>query len=248
MAIGFKHGAAGGPAMGLSIVSGSKPTAPKENTIWVDSGTTVGSWVISSTEPDGAAGRFWVKADHTGTVALDVTSGKNRIVVQPVTAYEYTGEGWAARNAEVYLNGAWRALEDLDGFYFKDGNQCTDVTGGWTTDGWGNAGTVNVGSTIVLSAATNQAARIGTVKPVDLTNVNKIWCDSPNGMNGKYYGGYLCIKNTKDQPGNPFRSAIVNAPGKVSLDVSAYSGNYYIYVYAYGGGESYLDIRAIWAE
>ena len=253
MGKGFKHGGGSAPSdvLNFKIVGGqTQPSDPKENTIWVNTHYDVKTWDVSPTEPSRAVnanGDVWLKTDPYGAMAFNALK-KNCIQVQLGSAYVYSN-GWVECDAAVYQNGKWNSLViPWDGYYFKDGNQYNAVTGGWTTDGWSNDGSVTVGSTIVLSSATGKAARVGTAKMIDLTNVNKIWCDSPNGMNGAYNGGYLCIKNTKDIPGSPFRSAIINTAGAVSLDVSSVSGEYYIYVYAYGSGASYLDIRAIWAE
>lgn len=54
MAIGFKHGASGVSQLGAIVVSGStKPTDPKENTIWVNDSYnySMGSWSFSPDEP-----------------------------------------------------------------------------------------------------------------------------------------------------------------------------------------------------
>lgn len=252
MGKGFKHGGGSSPSdvLNFKIIGGqTKPSDPKENTIWVNTPYAVGAWDVSPVEPSRAVkanGDVWLKIDPYGTMAFNALK-KNSIVVHLGTAYVYAN-GWVECDAEVYQDGAWNPLViPWDGYYFKDGNQCTDVTGGWTTDGWSNSGTASVGSTIVLSAEYNQYARVGTAKAVDLTNVNKIWFDSPNGMGDKYYGGFICI-NDKKSASSPFLSAAIKTAGTGSLDVSAISGEYYIYVYANGSGPSYLDIRAIWTE
>ena len=54
MAIGFKHGASGVSQLGAIVVSGStRPTDPKENTIWVNDSNnySMGSWSFSPDEP-----------------------------------------------------------------------------------------------------------------------------------------------------------------------------------------------------
>lgn len=53
MAIGYKHGSSGGGnPFDFTIVPGTtKPTNPKENTIWANSSYTMGSWAISPVEP-----------------------------------------------------------------------------------------------------------------------------------------------------------------------------------------------------
>lgn len=196
-----------------------------------------------------ATGQVWIKTDPIGSVSMNAIR-KNGITVQPVSAYEYTtNNGWRSRDAQVYQNGAWKALEELeepwDGYYFKDGEQYTDVTGGWTTDGWNNIGTVTVGTTIAVSGP----SMISTKNTVDLTSAKTLWFDSPNGNNG-YNFGYLCVTSAKSVADTYIATSVQVKAGKGSVDVSSLSGKYYIVLYAPSltGGASYADVRAVWME
>lgn len=194
-----------------------------------------------------ASGQIWVKTYPQSTVLLDAVKGKNGIAIQPGSLYEYTtNEGWVARDAQVYQYGAWKSLEEpWDGYYFKNGEQYTDITGGWTTAGYDNLGTATAGSTIVVSASGGETARIGTANSVDLTNVKKLWFDSPNGSNG-YSSGYLCVTSSKSS--SSFAAYVAVNAGRGSLDVSSLSGKYYISLYASSTNASYADVSAVWME
>ena len=194
-----------------------------------------------------ATGQVWVKTDAAGTVRMNALR-KNCIDIKPVAVYEYfTNNGWVKKDAQIYRYGAWEALEgpaapedSWDGYYFRDGEQYTDITGGWGT--WSNGATI--GDTI---AVTNAGA--STNNKVDLTNVNKLWFDSPNGNNG-YGFGYLCATIEKNATQNSIKASVQVKAGRGSLDVSSLSGSYYISLYAAGTDSiaAYADVSAVWKE
>lgn len=196
-----------------------------------------------------ATGQIWVKTDTSGSIFIDAIKGKNEAIVDPVAAYEYfTNNGWVNRDAEVYQYGAWKVLETpWDGYYFKDGEQYTDITGGWSTDGWTNTGTVTASDTIAVSApASSHFAAISTKNTVDLTDANTLWFDSPNGNNGYGYG-YLCVTSAKSvASADDIKASVQVKAGRGSVDVSSLSGKYYITLYA--TNQSYADVSAIWME
>lgn len=198
-----------------------------------------------------ASGQIWIKTDHMSDVLMDALKGKNGIVVQPRSVYEYTTDnGWAVRDAQVYQYGAWKDLKaadaSWDGYYFKNGEQYTDVTGGWTKDGWGGTGSVTVGNALVATG-TDGAAVVGTANPVDLSSVSKVWIDSPNGTGSYGTAGYMFIAKSKSTASSESVAYVqIKNAGSFSIDVSSLSGKYYIYLYA--GSGAYVDARAIWME
>lgn len=192
-----------------------------------------------------ATGQVWVKTAPGSKVLMDAIKGKNSIYFQPSEVYEYTtNNGWVKREAQIYQYGAWKPLEDLTGYYFKDGNQCTDVTGGWSSEGWVTTGSATVGDTLIASGLGGSLVAVGTVNAVDLTNASKVWIDSPKGANGYNYG-YMFISKNKSVT-DSVANAQINKAGSFSIDVSSLSGKYYIYLYAAAG--AYVDARAIWME
>ena len=205
----------------------------------LEAGSAATSWVMGN-----ATGQVWVKTAPDGDVSMNAIKGKNEITINPVAVYEYTsGSRWKRRDAEVYINGAWKVLENpenpatpdspWDGYYFNNGNQYEGVTGGWSA--WSSGATI--GDTIVVSNA-----GASTNNTVDLTSVSKLWFDSPNGNNG-YNFGFLCVTSGKDA--TDIKASAQIRAGRGSLDVSSLSGSYYISLYAGGG---YADVSAIWKE
>ena len=208
----------------------------------LEAGSAATSWIVGN-----ATGQVWVKTAPDGDVSMNAIKGKNEITINPVAVYEYTsGSRWVRRDAEVYVNGAWKVLENpenpespdapWDGYYFNNGNQYTGVTGGWAA--WSSGATI--GDTIAVSNG-----GVSTNNMVDLTSVSKLWFDSPNGNNG-YDLGFLCVTSEKNASDKSVKAIVQVRAGRGSLDVSGLSGSYYISLYAGGGG--YVDVSAIWKE
>ena len=252
MGYGFKHGAAGGAstALNFKVVGGtSRPSAPGENTIWVN-GEGITSWVLSPVEPEAAEGLAWVAVGGASEYAFNALK-KNALMVFPISAKVYTGGAWENAEAEIYQNGKWNSFSvTWDGYYFKDGDQYESVTGGWTTEGWNNQATASADNGIlyVESPHAQYAARIGTAKPVDLTGVDKIWLNSPSGQGSSAYSGYLLVCTDKEDYTDVKQAQITT--GTVSVDVSGLSGPHYLLLRTLGGtnGSGSASVRAIWKE
>lgn len=199
-----------------------------------------------------ATGQIWVKTDAKSTVLMDAVKGKNDIVVHPRSVYEYTtNNGWVERSAEIYQYGAWTAFDPAwDGYFYKAGDECEDITGGWTAEGW----TSNAWSVLQLSAVNsdnlyvvgqNQCmSAVGTVQKVDLSGTQTLKA-SINQTAGTVT---LCISDSQNHSESV--AVIQNTTTgtcEVSLDVSGYNGSYYIIVFAHGAG-SEATIMNVWSE
>lgn len=256
MAKGFKHGGGGGSELNFRVIGAAEqPVSPRENDIWVNTDVPISSWAFSATEPQGEEGMVWLTIGSGSSVAFNALK-KNGIMIYPAAAKQYVDGAWANKAAEIYQNGAWVKFSlEWDGYYFKDGNQYEDITGGWSADGWNSysGSTVVVGDVLsVLTPAAAFVARVGTNDPVDLTGVDTIWFDSPNGKKGHGYPGHLMVCTAKDENSN-VASALISNAGTGSIDVSSLSGPHYLLLRAIGGTtvgdkKGYADIRAIWKE
>lgn len=84
-----------------------QPAAPKENTIWVNTDTTITSWVFAPeapTNPEG--GMIFFKTDKTSPVGFNALR-KNEIAVLPTSAQQYIGGQWKNMEAHDYIGGEW---------------------------------------------------------------------------------------------------------------------------------------------
>lgn len=252
MAKGFKHGGGAAAApLNFKVVGGTnRPSAPGENTVWVN-GEEITSWVLSPAEPEAAEGMVWVAVGAASECAFNALK-KNALMVFPLSAKIFTGGAWETAEASIYQGGLWKQLSrSWDGYYFKDGDQYESVTGGWTTEGWDNQAATNADNGILYVESPSQqyAARIGTANAVDLTGVNRIWVDSPAGKGNSFYPGYLLVCTEKQDFTNVAQLTISEA-GTASVDVAGLNGPHYLLLRTLGGqsGAGSAGIRALWAE
>ena len=100
-------GGGGGADLNFKVVNGTTaPSNPSENTIWVNTSTSIASWVFSATQPAGSSGMVWICTDTESTAPFNALK-KNNITVYPVSAKQYTGGAWVEKTAKTYQNGGW---------------------------------------------------------------------------------------------------------------------------------------------
>lgn len=135
---GFGHG--GGNALNFEVVSYATEelltaAKPKENTIGVITDKKITGYHFSATQPESLAeGEVYFNVGTDSLVAFDALK-KNTVMVYPVNAKQYVSGAWVDVTAKSYQNGAW--VDWWNGELYKNGNEYTDVTGGWTCEGKG---------------------------------------------------------------------------------------------------------------
>lgn len=234
----------------FSVVGGeTQPSDPKENTIWVKTDTEIAGYILSPDAPmTPGEGMVWIYAGTSGNVQFNALK-KNALIVYPGSVMQFVGGVWQYADAYIFQNKQWIQFAlAWDGYYFQDGEQHVEITGGWTSDGWNSTGTTTAGSILeVSSSSASKAARIGTVNPIDLTDVDTLYFDSTTGKNGNAYSAYLYVSTAKDHA-SIVAQATITEVGMGSIDVSGLSGDYYLWLYTLGGssGSGYGSVRAIW--
>lgn len=120
-------------------------------------------------------------------------------------------------------------------YFFKNGDKCTAVTGGWSagtaSDGF-TAGDPSIGSAKITcySSGASIVTTAVTNNKVDLTNISKLTIVSPSGStaNNGYYG-YFCVRSSRNGVGNSVTQVLIpKGAATVTLDVSGLSGSYYL--------------------
>ena len=99
--------ARGGGGPSLKVVGGTtRPTAPRENTIWINTTTAITGYVLSPTRPEnGTEGLAWLKTADTG---VEINVGrKNAVLLHLASGMLYSGGKWLNINAFVYANNVW---------------------------------------------------------------------------------------------------------------------------------------------
>lgn len=118
----------GGGDLNFKVIGGtSAPTAPAENTIWVNTAVSITGWVFSATAPTNpAAGMVWFATGNSSSVAFNAVK-KNGIWVYPAGCQQYVSGAWVTKTAKTYQSGAWK---DWQLTLYKDGTKRVKFTDG----------------------------------------------------------------------------------------------------------------------
>lgn len=257
MGHGFKSGA-GSAGINLKLLAYSTESAllaasASDNVIGIVTNQSISEYIFSAAEPDSLPdGGIWIKTGVTGNVSVNVLR-KNAIQLELISCKQMASGKLTSRLAYLRKNGGWvKFATTWDGYYFKAGEQYTEITGGWiewseTTDG----STPTIKSTLTAqSPYYGGTCTIGTSKAVDLTEVSSIKIYSVGtitGAAGTAYAGSFIVSKSKSSA-SPAKSVIVSSTGEFSIDVSGLSGSYYLGLTAKGGsnGAGYISLNKIW--
>ena len=93
--------------LNFKVVGGtSAPSSPAANTIWVNTSTSITSWVFSATQPSGSNGMVWFSVGTSSTAKFNALK-KNGIEVYPIRANQYVNGAWVGKTAKTYQSGKW---------------------------------------------------------------------------------------------------------------------------------------------
>lgn len=120
--------------LNFEVIGGTtEPTNPKENTIWVNTDVEITGWYFSATQPENMAeGEVWFTTGDSSEVAFNALK-KNTIQVSPSIVKQWVSGELKDVTAKSYQDGKWVDLVSLEGVFYKKGNECTEITGGWTS-------------------------------------------------------------------------------------------------------------------
>lgn len=251
----------GGAALNFKVVrydpGAELPASAAENIIAVFTNVDIAGWYFSPTQPENMKqGEVWFLTGASSSVAFNALK-KNSIEVCPIYAKQYVNGELVSVEAKTYQNGKWI---DWITYLFNNGDECIDITGGWTSEGFTFGTTkvveaVNSGSLIRMEYSGSGIVAIikGTKEKINLTNINKIRIR------------YKCAYNTSASTTMQFGVAsgtevqVNNRAANISLndttgndvdaylDVSMLDGEYYVVasVYAENSGIKLFAIAEV---
>ena len=229
------------------------PSNPKNGDFYLYTGTA-----ISGTELNGFMSGFPTWTMPEGFVyigsggAYNDSSYVNLINVRngihnfcPCCCYQVEGGKWYRKDAFVYRNGAWLKFstwaQQWDGTLFYNGNQYTDITGGWVGNG---ISSTTVGTNLSLIVA-NTSPYLTTQNAIDLSGYTKLHMIA-DGNAGQY--SYFGISS--NVPSNARPNYIASATfigGENVLDVSAINSGH-ISIGATASWGVTINISKVWLE
>ena len=240
----YGFGGGGGVSLNFKVVGNPQPENPADNTIWLKTDVPVTGYYFSPEQPEAMAeGQVWLQTEIPGIVKFNALK-KNGIRLGLKCAMQYTSGGLVNVEALIYQNGTWI---DWVTYLFKNGNEYTDLTGGWVSYAYGTypcGDLVKDGSTIKFTSKT------GVSYPGGGT-ANKISITGKKALHAKGYGTTnlntaqkVGLFSTMDLKATPVLSVLTGTSSfDVTLDLTTVpAGSYYIGIY-YGGylTEMYLE-------
>lgn len=235
------NGGGGGSELNFTVVGGtSQPSSPATNTIWVNTSTSITSYVFSPAQPTGSAGVVWFKTLTTGSTSMNALK-KNVITLYLNACNQYVSGKWVPKNAKLYTGNAWTQFAWERVHLFINGDTCNSLTGGWkeVKSSGQTIYTTDTNITFTQTAASSRHATLYTNNTVDITGYTKlgiklnITADGAQGATG--INIILMSANTKAEPTSFVAKASTLTHGTSTLEVdisSVTDGKYYVGVYA----------------
>lgn len=233
----------GGAALNFKVVGNPQPENPSENTIWINTDAEITSWTFSVSEPENPVnGDVWITIGTSSTVAFNALKN-NGIMVYPISARQYIDGAWIGVTAQSYQGNAWVEWLPVGALYWH-GNECFDLTGGWTSKAWQmqsdattNGQTFEIARNtdhIMFTKTGDTGAVLYAVNPIDLTNVKTIhFKGEMKATKNNYWVAFYVWTKMGGRYWNTNAAAKVlgesnNIKREFSLDVSSLEGEHFI--------------------
>ena len=191
-------------------------------------------------------GMVWIVTGSSSQVEFN-TVKKNCVQVYPISAKQYISGSWVSKTATSYQSGSW---VDWAVFLYNEGDECTDLTGGWSAYAYKQSGasssveetapTVSRGSSsmTVRHNSSWEGYKHGVVltnNSVDVTNFSTLSINvTAYTLSDANEGLRLILTKTKGNGFSIIASCSLNSTGVKTVNISSISGNYYVGIF--GGG------------
>lgn len=186
----------------------------------------------------------WIVTGLSSTAQVNALK-KNSIRLCPVSAKQCISGAWVDKPVQIYQGGAWHSFADPN-LLFHYGDECTDVTGGYTVTGTLYTKTVNAdGSWTLTHTSGDGYVFLYTTNAIDLTDRNILYFLGSIAGNGQAQVGVWSAKPTSENVAAGFTA--VKTDGAYGVDISALSGKYYagLRMYSYG---NVITLKKLWLE
>ena len=231
----------------------TRPSNPKNGDFYVYTGTAISGTELNGfmsgfptwTMPEGFVyiGSGGTYSDSSYVNLINVRNGVHNFC--PCCCYQVEGGKWYRKDAFVYRNGAWLKFstfaQQWDGTLFYNGNQYTDITGGWVGNG---ISSTTVGTNLSLIVA-NTSPYLTTQNAIDLSGYTKLHMIA-DGNAGQY--SYFGISSNVPSNARPnYIASATFSGGENVLDVSAINSGH-ISIGATASWGVTINISKVWLE
>ena len=255
MGVCFLYGNSGSRRYRVSeVYGGQNPpnTGVKDNDIFLRTNIAITSGeittnVVSPPTWNSADGVFYVSMgpgtfDDTKSSAYFVfdTQKNHNVSGFPGNAYIHENGKWRRCEGYVFHSNKWVKFSSAwNGELFDNGNQYTDITGGWVG---ANSYSPNLTATLMSGTIT-----ISTANAVDLGGFSTLkFMGSGNGANSG--GAYSAKCKIANESGVEVASLDFQNNGTYAVSVAALSGKHYVRFVAAGSRGNNLNISKVWFE
>lgn len=229
------------------------PSNPKNGDFYLYTGTAISATELNGfmsgfptwTMPEGFVyiGSGGAYNDSSYVNLINVRNGMHNFC--PCCCYQVEGGKWYRKDAFVYRNGAWLKFstfaQQWDGTLFYNGNQYTDITGGWVGNG---ISSTTVGTNLSLIVA-NTSPYLTTQNAIDLSGYTKLHMIA-DGNAGQY--SYFGISRNVPSNARPdYIASAVFSGGENVLDISAINSGH-ISIGATASWGVTINISKVWLE
>lgn len=227
------------------------PASPREYDFYIKTTTPItafelNSWTNAQPTWFVGNGHVYIVSEVWNTDSINLVKDGNGISLPflPKWCWQQINGQWYQMEAYFY-RGGWVKFSDYkdtppwSGTLFYNGDQYTDITGGWTG---ADSYSPNLRATLYSGTIT-----ISTASAVDLSGFSTLkFMGSGNGANsGVSYSAKCKIVN---ESGVEVASVDFQSNGTYAVSVAALSGKHYVRFVAAGSRGNNLNISKVWFE
>ena len=227
------------------------PASPREYDFYIKTTTPItafelNSWTNAQPTWFVGNGHVYIVSEVWNTDSINLVKDGNGISLPflPKWCWQQINGQWYQMEAYFY-RGGWVKFSDYkdtppwSGTLFYNGDQYTDITGGWTG---ADSYSPNLRATLYSGTIT-----ISTASAVDLSGFSTLkFMGSGNGANSG--GAYSAKCKIANESGVEVASLDFQNNGTYAVSVAALSGKHYVRFVATGSRGNNLDISKVWLE
>ena len=250
--IGMTNATGGKDRLRYRVYGGTTPPAsPREYDFYIKTTTPItafelNSWTNAQPTWFVGNGHVYIVSEVWNTDSINLVKDGNGISLPflPKWCWQQINGQWYQMEAYFY-RGGWVKFSDYkdtppwSGTLFYNGDQYTDITGGWTG---ADSYSPNLRATLYSGTIT-----ISTASAVDLSGFSTLkFMGSGNGANSG--GTYSAKCKIVNESGVEVASVDFQSNGTYAVSVAALSGKHYVRFVATGSRGNNLDISKVWLE
>ena len=227
------------------------PASPREYDFYIKTTTPItafelNSWTNAQPTWFVGNGHVYIVSEVWNTDSINLVKDGNGISLPflPKWCWQQINGQWYQMEAYFY-RGGWVKFSDYkdtppwSGTLFYNGDQYTDITGGWTG---ADSYSPNLRATLYSGTIT-----ISTASAVDLSGFSTLkFMGSGNGANSG--GTYSAKCKIVNESGVEVASVDFQSNGTYAVSVAALSGKHYVRFVATGSRGNNLNISKVWLE